>query len=104
LVPDKHDEGAIAASRKVVIVGISHLQSNCKKLLQVNNHGAGPPSHANDPNLARNFCNQLHSGHAHANADPLIRLARKFMDSGYNEENFFVRQAYFLGTNDPIRR
>ena len=25
------------------------------------------------------------------------------MDSDYNEESFFVRQAYFLGANDPYK-
>jgi adenine-specific DNA-methyltransferase len=32
---------------------------------------------------------------------PLAGLVRKLVDSDYNEESFFVRQAYFLGANDP---
>lgn len=28
-------------------------------------------------------------------------IACWFIDTDYNEESFFVRQAYFLGTNDP---
>jgi adenine-specific DNA-methyltransferase len=28
-------------------------------------------------------------------------IACWFVDSDYNEESFFVRQAYFLGANDP---
>ena len=28
-------------------------------------------------------------------------IARWFVDTDYNEESFFVRQAYFLGANDP---
>src|SRR6267154_197444 len=31
----------------------------------------------------------------------LAGLVRKLVDSDYNEESFFVRQAYFLGANDP---
>ena len=26
-----------------------------------------------------------------------------FIDTDYNEESFFVRQAYFLGANDPYK-
>jgi len=28
-------------------------------------------------------------------------IACWFIDTGYNEESFFVRHAYFLGANDP---
>lgn len=28
-------------------------------------------------------------------------IASWFIDTGYNAESFFVRQAYFLGQNDP---
>ena len=30
-------------------------------------------------------------------------IACWFIDSDYNEESFFVRQAYFLGANDPYK-
>jgi adenine-specific DNA-methyltransferase len=30
-------------------------------------------------------------------------IACWFVDSDYNEESFFVRQAYFLGANDPYK-
>ena len=30
-------------------------------------------------------------------------IACWFVDSNYNEESFFVRQAYFLGANDPYK-
>src|SRR5439155_17799774 len=30
-------------------------------------------------------------------------IACWFIDTGYNEESFFVRQAYFLGANDPYK-
>jgi adenine-specific DNA-methyltransferase len=30
-------------------------------------------------------------------------IAMWFVDSDYNEESFFVRQAYFLGANDPYK-
>jgi len=31
-------------------------------------------------------------------------IACWFVDTDYNEESFFVRQAYFLGGNDPYKR
>jgi len=30
-------------------------------------------------------------------------IACWFIDTDYNEESFFVRQAYFLGQNDPYK-
>ena len=30
-------------------------------------------------------------------------IACWFIDTGYNDESFFVRQAYFLGANDPYK-
>ena len=30
-------------------------------------------------------------------------IACWFVDTDYNEENFFVRQAYFLGASDPYK-
>lgn len=30
-------------------------------------------------------------------------IACWFVDTDYNEESFFVRQAYFLGANDPYK-
>src|SRR5208337_963360 len=30
-------------------------------------------------------------------------IAAWFIDDDYNEESFFVRQAYFLGANDPYK-
>ncbi len=30
-------------------------------------------------------------------------IACWFIDTDYNEESFFVRQAYFLGANDPYK-
>jgi adenine-specific DNA-methyltransferase len=34
-------------------------------------------------------------------SDSADGIACWFIDTGYNEESFFVRQAYFLGANDP---
>ncbi len=31
-------------------------------------------------------------------------MAAWFIDTDYNEENFFVRHAYFLGSNDPYKQ
>lgn len=36
-------------------------------------------------------------------SDNADRIACWFIDTDYNEESFFVRHAYFLGTNDPYR-
>ena len=33
----------------------------------------------------------------------LKRIAREWIDGGYNQESFFVRHAYFLGANDPYK-
>ena len=34
-------------------------------------------------------------------SDSADGIACWFIDTDYNEESFFVRQAYFLGANDP---
>jgi len=34
-------------------------------------------------------------------SDGVEGIACRFIDTDYNEENFLVRHAYFLGTNDP---
>ena len=34
-------------------------------------------------------------------SDSAEGIACWFIDTDYNEESFFVRQAYFLGANDP---
>jgi len=44
----------------------------------------------------------------HWELDPLGQptgngIACWFIDTDYNEESFFVRQAYFLGANDPYK-
>ena len=36
-------------------------------------------------------------------SDSTDGIACWFIDSDYNEESFFVRQAYFLGANDPYK-
>jgi adenine-specific DNA-methyltransferase len=36
-------------------------------------------------------------------SDEPDKIACWFIDTDYNEESFFVRQAYFLGTNDPYK-
>ena len=36
-------------------------------------------------------------------SDDPATIACWFIDTDYNEESFFVRQAYFLGANDPYK-
>ena len=36
-------------------------------------------------------------------SDDTRGIACWFIDTDYNEESFFVRQAYFLGANDPYQ-
>ena len=36
-------------------------------------------------------------------SDDTDGIACWFIDTDYNEESFFVRQAYFLGAHDPYR-
>ncbi|WP_218573046.1 hypothetical protein [Pseudomonas sp. gcc21] len=36
-------------------------------------------------------------------SDSADGIACWFIDTDYNEESFFVRQAYFLGANDPYK-
>jgi adenine-specific DNA-methyltransferase len=36
-------------------------------------------------------------------SDGVDGIAAWFIDTDYNEESFFVRQAYFLGANDPYK-
>jgi adenine-specific DNA-methyltransferase len=36
-------------------------------------------------------------------SDDVRDIATWFIDTDYNEESFFVRHAYFLGTNDPYK-
>ncbi len=43
----------------------------------------------------------FHPGTGEVRSDDADGIACWFVDSDYNEESFFVRQAYFLGANDP---
>ena len=44
-----------------------------------------------------------HPATGQVRSDDTDGIACWFVDSDYNEESFFVRQAYFLGANDPYR-
>jgi len=43
----------------------------------------------------------FHPGTGEVRSDGPEGIACWFIDSDYNDESFFVRQAYFLGQNDP---
>ena len=43
----------------------------------------------------------FHPGTGEVRSDGPEGIACWFIDTDYNEESFFVRQAYFLGANDP---
>jgi adenine-specific DNA-methyltransferase len=45
----------------------------------------------------------FHPNTGEVRSDGAEGIACWFIDTDYNEESFFVRQAYFLGTNDPYR-
>jgi adenine-specific DNA-methyltransferase len=45
----------------------------------------------------------FHPSTGEVHSDGADGIACWFVDSDYNEESFFVRQAYFLGANDPYR-
>jgi adenine-specific DNA-methyltransferase len=45
----------------------------------------------------------FHPNTGEVRSDGAEGIACWFVDTDYNEESFFVRQAYFLGTNDPYK-
>ncbi|MEW6404824.1 MAG: site-specific DNA-methyltransferase, partial [Chloroflexota bacterium] len=45
----------------------------------------------------------FHPGTGEVRSDGAEGIAVWFVDTDYNEESFFVRQAYFLGADDPYR-
>jgi adenine-specific DNA-methyltransferase len=45
----------------------------------------------------------FHPSTGEVRSDGAEGIACWFVDSDYNEESFFVRQAYFLGANDPYK-
>jgi adenine-specific DNA-methyltransferase len=45
----------------------------------------------------------FHPSTGEVRSDGADGIACWFVDTDYNEESFFVRQAYFLGANDPYR-
>jgi len=45
----------------------------------------------------------FHPSSGEVRSDGAEGIACWFIDSDYNEESFFVRQAYFLGANDPYK-
>ena len=45
----------------------------------------------------------FHPNTGEIRSDTADGIACWFIDTDYNEESFFVRQAYFLGANDPYK-
>jgi adenine-specific DNA-methyltransferase len=45
----------------------------------------------------------FHPGTGEIHSTEAKDIACWFVDTDYNEESFFVRQAYFLGANDPYK-
>jgi adenine-specific DNA-methyltransferase len=45
----------------------------------------------------------FHPGSGEVRSDGPEGIAVWFVDTDYNEESFFVRQAYFLGADDPYK-
>ena len=50
-----------------------------------------------------NSVDVFHPNSGEVHSDGSDGIACWFIDTDYNEESFFVRQAYFLGANDPYK-
>ena len=66
------------------------------------------PADGDDPKPSRihvriNGVDVFHPSTAEVRSDGPDGIACWFIDTDYNGESFFVRQAYFLGANDPYR-
>ena len=53
--------------------------------------------------LKLNGVDVFHPSSGEVQSDNADGIACWFIDTEYNEESFFVRHAYFLGTNDPYK-
>jgi adenine-specific DNA-methyltransferase len=61
------------------------------------------PADGNQIQVKVNGVDVFHPNTGEVRSDSADGIACWFIDSDYNEESFFVRQAYFLGANDPYK-
>ena len=59
------------------------------------------PAPGNQIRVKLNGVDVFHPNTGEIRSDNADGIACWFVDTDYNEESFFVRQAYFLGANDP---
>ena len=65
--------------------------------------GPGGGSAAGQIRVKVNGVDVFHPNTGEVRSDGADGIACWFIDTDYNEESFFVRQAYFLGANDPYK-
>ena len=65
--------------------------------------GDGDSVEANRVRVRINGVDVFHPNTGEIRSDGADGIACWFIDTDYNEESFFVRHAYFLGTNDPYK-
>jgi adenine-specific DNA-methyltransferase len=61
------------------------------------------PAPGNQIRVKLNGVDVFHPNTGEIRSDNADGIACWFIDTDYNEESFFVRQAYFLGANDPYK-
>ena len=64
---------------------------------------AGPDGESGQVRVKVNGVDVFHPNTGEVRSDGPDGIACWFIDTDYNEESFFVRQAYFLGQNDPYK-
>lgn len=64
---------------------------------------AGPDGEKGQLRVKVNGVDVFHPNTGEVRSDGADGIACWFIDTDYNEESFFVRQAYFLGANDPYK-
>lgn len=64
---------------------------------------AGPDGEKDQVRVKVNGVDVFHPNTGEVRSDGPDGIACWFIDTDYNEESFFVRQAYFLGANDPYK-
>jgi adenine-specific DNA-methyltransferase len=63
----------------------------------------GPNAKPGQLRIKLNGVDVFHPNTGEVRSDGAEGIACWFIDTDYNEESFFVRHAYFLGTNDPYK-
>ena len=76
-------------------------KQNAKRSDQITLHSPLTTRHFVQVTL--NGVDVFHPSTGEVRSDSADGIACWFIDTDYNEESFFVRQAYFLGANDPYK-